>query len=414
MKQSVENILKVPPYAEDAEQAVLGTILMDSEKIQHTTLTPEMFYFVKHQIIFKAMLEVESIDMITISEHLGESFDEVGGLTFLAELSTAVPSSSHLASYEKIVKNKWKHRRMIEIGSQIEGNGYSEGGLSKALSLASELEELQEYKIVKEEKIYERNKIYTWGTDNLDHVISPIEPHAMIIVAGEAGSGKTAWTFFMALQNAKLGIRTMYISLEMDTDGILTRVAREYAGITKAEWRDKETIPQRKIDLYLQKKNYLEGVPNLIPFGFNEGEEATIDAVLRVIKKESPDLVFVDNIGCLQHTEANVFQSELVISNKARDYAKYNKTPIVLLHHYKKGDGKNKVKSLDDLRGNSAFRNDAHDVIQVLREKAKEGEELSDIEKKALTIIQIKDRGFGSGGSQTIYFNHGDFSDSPY
>lgn len=397
------------PHSVDSEKGVLSCLMIEPQLLNDCTLLPEMFFLEKHRTTFEAFVKLADFNLVSLYEEL-KTKDVT--YTDLAELQTFVPSSSHLNHYQEIVKNKWRSRKMIEIGDEIIGIGYREKAVDKAVKIASKLDELTEFHEEITEPIDEiSTKPFTYGTYGLDQKITPIEKHAMVVIAGETGTGKTAFTFFMAKANALEGHRTMYISLEMDTNSIITRVARDYAGITKGEWREKDKIPTDKVSAYRRKKEEIKATKNLIPFGFSQGQSTSIESILRAIDKEKPDLAFIDNIGCIDKAGLNHFEAEGNISQKTRDFCKHKKIPIVLLHHYKKGDGKGKMRSLDDLKGNSVISFDANVVIQLWRKIEQEGESLTEQEKKALLVIQMKDREFGVGGSEIVYFNKGDFRD---
>src|SRR3989338_4822650 len=105
---------RVPPQNIEAEQSVLGCLLLDQNSAIHVAdiLAPEDFYKDVHQLIYRAMLELfekrEPIDLLSLSNRLAEKkqLDLIGGRTYLAELSTAVPSASNVVNYARIVQKK--------------------------------------------------------------------------------------------------------------------------------------------------------------------------------------------------------------------------------------------------------------------------------------------------------------------
>ena len=104
---------------------------------------------------------------------------------------------------------------------------------------------------------------FTWGTEKLDKVITPIEKHHFIIFAGKQNSGKTAFTFDMAMKNAVLGHKVLYISLEMNTANIVIRIARDYAGITKELWRKPQDIPDKQRQAYKKRQEEILSIKTL-------------------------------------------------------------------------------------------------------------------------------------------------------
>ena len=126
----------VPPQNLEAEQAVLGSLLIDKDAIVKVAdiLHPDDFYQDKHTTIYQAMLEVyearDPIDLVTLTNRLekNKQLDLVGGASYLSELLNTVPTASHVLSYAKTVREKATLRRLIKAASQIMELGYDERG----------------------------------------------------------------------------------------------------------------------------------------------------------------------------------------------------------------------------------------------------------------------------------------------
>jgi len=124
--------LDVQPHSLEAEQTVLGALLLDPDAIVKISdfLTPEDFYDPTYRLVFLAIHELyqghQPIDIVTVSNKLSDSkkLQEVGGSAFLAELASKVPTSAHVYKYGQIVKTKAIHRRIIQAGERIKGFGY--------------------------------------------------------------------------------------------------------------------------------------------------------------------------------------------------------------------------------------------------------------------------------------------------
>jgi len=141
-----------------------------------------------------------------------------------------------------------------------------------------------------------KHEPYTWGTKVLDQKISPIESGNYYILVGETASGKTAYAFDVAVKNAGLGHRVLFLTLEMTRDKLHQRCARTYAGITKAEWGTK-VIPSTKKDAYKRQKNWVKNIKNLDLIGTSK--EVTQKALHNYLEKvkDDYDLIFIDNFG---------------------------------------------------------------------------------------------------------------------
>src|SRR3989344_861199 len=118
---------RIPPQNLEAEQSVLGSLLLDKDAIIKIAdlLTAEDFYEEKHQIIFKAILQLfeerSSIDILTTSNKLeeGSSLEKVGGIGYLTTLVNTVPSAAHVVHYAQIVRKKGTLRRLITQSTEI-------------------------------------------------------------------------------------------------------------------------------------------------------------------------------------------------------------------------------------------------------------------------------------------------------
>ena len=127
-----EKLGKIPPQNIEAEQSVLGSLLIDKEAIIKVAdiIRPDDFYKDAHRIIYEAVLELyekrEPIDVISLTNVLKAEgkLDTIGGRTYLASLTNAVPSSSHIVSYARIVQHKATLRRLLHAASELMDLGY--------------------------------------------------------------------------------------------------------------------------------------------------------------------------------------------------------------------------------------------------------------------------------------------------
>ena len=259
---------------------------------------------------------------------------------------------------------------------------------------------------VEYDPIETQHKIFTWGSIIADGKFSPIEPQNFIIIAGETSSGKTAYSFDLAVKNAGMGNSVLFISLEMTGSQIITRIARSYAGITKAQWRDKSLIGPNQIIAYKNKRAELMSVQNLEVQGFGKGQNPTIKNILSIIEAKRPSLVFVDNFDLITRTDEQL-QHEQMLSKSFMDFTNKNKIPIIVLHHTKKT--KDKI-NIDSIRGSGKITDDA-DAVFICRRNLDYGEDTTPEERALFSVSEIKDRAFGEGGFHNFYFKKGSFYD---
>ena len=226
--------LKVPPHSIEAEQSVLGSMLIDPESWDKVAelVTDNDFYNRSHQIIFRAITRLlnssQPIDLITVSEELEkhDELEDAGGFAYLGELAKNTPSSANVVSYAQIISERAITRELIGVAHEIAEVGYNPEGRDSAdiLDLAeSKVFEIAERRtgenegprdvesilgktIDRLEELVKTNKDVTGvttGFTDLDKMTSGMQPSDLIIVAARPSMGKT--TFAMNLiENAMM------------------------------------------------------------------------------------------------------------------------------------------------------------------------------------------------------------------
>ena len=139
-----ENLVpRVPPHSEEAEQSVIGSILIDHEAVgvAAENLKPEDFYNLRHKEIFEAILDLyhdgRAVDLVTLKSQLEQrgKLEAAGDMKYLTQVAAAVPNSVHIRQYVKIVKDKALYRRFIQLGNQV---------LQQSFSTETPIEQLSE------------------------------------------------------------------------------------------------------------------------------------------------------------------------------------------------------------------------------------------------------------------------------
>ena len=213
-----ENLRRVPPQSVEAEESVLGGIMLDNTALDRVVelVQPDDFYRGSHQRLFRAMLDLsersEPVDLITLSETLkarGELTD-IGGTSFLADLAERVPTAANIVHYARIVRERSILRGLIEAATEIATRGYqASGDVNELLDRAEQLIfGIQERKVKQAfariadvlvgsikliERLYEQKQAVTGvptGFSDLDALTSGLQPSDLIIVAGRPSMGK--------------------------------------------------------------------------------------------------------------------------------------------------------------------------------------------------------------------------------
>ena len=242
-----------PPQNISAEQAALGSMLLQEDAILHSVdiLRPDDFYKKSHQTIFKCVLELfeksRAVDLVTLTEELNRInlLEGIGGVTYLTNLINSVPTAANIEYYVKIIEEKSILRNLINNATKIISMGYEEKEdakilLDKAEHLIFEVSERnlgQSFVPIKEilqdsfekiESLYHRGEFITGvpsGFDEFDDITTGFQPSELIVIAGRPGMGKTAFCMSVAQYIAvSKNIPVALFSLEMSKSQLVQRM----------------------------------------------------------------------------------------------------------------------------------------------------------------------------------------------
>ena len=263
---------------------------------------------------------------------------------------------------------------------------------------------------VKQEKLTCNLKLktdYTWGTKNLDNNFSIIKRGNFIVLGAKSGSGKTTFAFDMAQKNALIGHKVLFISLEMEEKEIKESLARKKAGITIEEELN-YNIPDNKRKYYDKKLKDISEMEFLYFRGIRRGG-ATWEELLEIIYEfEELDLILIDNLDLIdgKNGENDLERQKRIVKN-IMAFTADKQVPIVLIHHYRKGNIKSGIPNEDDLSGSKKIVDGADRVLNISKNRDSEAEYP---EKYKSTIFLQKGREYPDSIA-SIYFIKGTFED---
>ncbi len=424
---------KLPPQNIEAEQSVLGAILLDKEALNKAAevLIDEDFYRTAHRKIFAAMLALsdanEEIDTITLAERLRASgdLDMVGGVAYLAELVQAVPSAANVKYYCKIVRDKALLRGLIAASTDIITRGYEgETPVDDLLDSAERaVFQLAEGKlgrsfvplkeIIKEsldlvDKLSKRKEQVTGvptGFVELDRMLAGLQPSDLVVVAGRPSMGKTSLALGMAQHaaihhNAVVGV----FSLEMSKPQLVLRMLSSEARVDSHGLRIGRLNKEDWWRL-AEAAGRLEQAPIFI----DDSGAMTVQqmrAKARRLKAERGlDIVVVDYLQLVQgRSDAESRQQEISdISRSLKGLAKELNVPVIALSQLSRAVEARKppIPVLADLRESGAIEQDADVVMFIYREDMYEPES----EKKGIAEILIRKHRNGPVGEVSLFFH---------
>ncbi len=388
---------KIPPNSTEAEQSVLGAILIDKNAIVEVAgfLRPEHFYEDRHNWIFAAMLalyeERKPIDLLTLTEKLkaDKKHRDVGGSAYLAELTGVVPTSAHVEEYGRIIKELAAKRSLIAAAAAItEASFEPKKNLKDVLdqaesqifaisqqSLARNFLPMKDILAQSFDRLDEIQKRGTGmrgiptGFKDLDDVLTGLQDSSLVILAARPGIGKTAILLNMALHVATKEKQPVGIfSLEMSVEELGDRLLVMQSGIDswklktgKLEDADFDAL-QEAMGVLAEAPIYIDDTP-----GLSVMEMRT--KARRLQMEKGLRLVLVDYLQLMdsgRHFDNRV-QEVSIISQSLKNLARELRVPVLTasqLNRQVESRGSKKPQ-LADLRESGSIEQDA-DVVMFL------------------------------------------------
>lgn len=391
---------RLPPQNIEAEQAVLGSVLLDSESLFAVTeiLHPEDFYERAHRFIYEVVLLLSetgsAIDLVTVTEELRrqDKLDQVGGPSYIASIAGAVPSSANAAYYANIVAQKSTLRALISASGEIAAKCFDQGddvedvldeAEQKIFSIAQRRtrEGFTPIKAILAETFeaierLSQNKGEVTGVPtftDLDKLLSGLQKSDLIICAARPGMGKTSFCLNIA-QNAALkqGKSVAIFSLEMSKEQVVQRMLSSEAAIDQQKLRtgylnDKDWSGLLDaMGVLSDTLVYIDDTPALTAM--------QVRAKARRLKAEKGlDLVIVDYLQLMQgHRRADSRQQEIaMISRSLKSLARELKIPVLALSQLNRGVEQRQEKRpvMADLLESGAIEADADVILFLYREE---------------------------------------------
>ncbi len=410
---------KLPPQHIEAEQSVLGGILIENEAVNRVTeiLDPDDFYRDAHRKIYNALLNLserdEPADLITLTNELRKSdqLDSIGGASYLASLIDSVPTAANIEYYAKIVKEKAILRKLIQTSTEIITQGYEdrgdvEGFLDEAERAIFEISEKRVRpsfysirEIVKEsfttiEKLFKKKEAVTGvpsGFKELDRMTAGFQPSDLIIIAGRPSMGKTAFCLDVA-EYAAIGnkIPVAIFSLEMSKEQLVIRMLCSQANVEGTRLRTGYLNESDWPKLTIAAGN-LSDAPIFID------DTAALSALelrakARRLKSEHGlGMVIVDYLQLMRgRTRVESRQQEISeISRSLKALAKELTIPVIAVSQLsrKTEERTGNRPQLSDLRESGAIEQDADLILFIYRDEVYNRSEDNPNRGKAEVII---------------------------
>jgi len=423
---------KIPPQNIEAEQSVLGAILLDNDALHEAVelLQPDDFYRDAHRKIYQAMTELytrnEPVDLITLNNYLkGKGdLDEVGGVQYLSSLASFVPTSANVKYHSRIVREKALVRNLLHSVTDIAKNVYDNDldtdelidyAEKKIFDLSDKkiktsfftMKELISDTFVTIERLYDKKESITGipsGFKDMDELTTGFQKGDLIIIGGRPGMGKTAFSLNIS-QHVGIAMKepVAIFSLEMAKEQLVMRMLCSEAKVDSNKVR-KGFINKR--DDWNKLTNAAGKLAESLIFIDDSSALSVLEmrAKARRLKQQHGlSLVIVDYLqlmrgrGKFERREQEIAE----ISRSLKALAKELQVPVIALSQLNRGvetRGGNKNPTLADLRESGAIEQDADVIIFLYRDSKDE------MEGKGKMIVDIAKQRNGPTDKITLTF----------
>lgn len=430
------DMLKSPPYSEEAEKSVLGCMMLDRQSVETAVymLTEDDFYIEKNRWIFSAIAEINrrggAVDYVTIMDML-TTLGTMGrvGASYIAELQEIVPFTKNIEQYCAIVKEKSILRKIIIEYSNLINKCYE--GKSSLPEIIDESERFiydlsmnrtsNSFVSVKEEigptivklaEIYQNGGLSSGvmsGFKRLDEITNGFQPSDLILLAARPSVGKTALGLSFAVHAAVHEKKSVaFFSLEMSTEQLILRIIALETDVnsmkirmgrqSNAEWKKitflNSSMQENDVRLFIDDTS-----------GISTGD--ALSKLRRLKARQGLDMVVIDYLQLMTTTgintrSANREQEISTISRELKKMAKELNIPVIALSQLsrspeKRGDGR---PMLSDIRESGAIEQDA-DIVLMLYRKSNYDETYEDRNETELIIAKHRN---GETGTVKLSF----------
>lgn len=422
---------RVPPHSIDAEESVLGAVLLsgDAANVALERLHVEDFYKPAHQRIFEVIRQLfdanEPIDAVTVSEGLRRdgSLDRMGGIEFITNLIDVVPSTSNAEYYAGIVEEHALRRRLMKVGGQIgviatQMNEPIAEVVDKAeqsvFAIAERqvgdglqvIDDLLGPAIEKAEELQRSGSEVTGvstGFRDLDRKLAGLHPSNLVVVAARPGMGKTSLALNMAQSVALAGNTVAIFSMEMSREELVTRMLCSKGRIDSQRLRT-----GRLTEADFTKLSNAAGALYKQNIFVDDSPGMTVTEIRakcrRLRRRPGLDLVVIDYIQLMNGSGQENRQQEIaMISRSLKDLARELHVPIIAISQLNRAveSREDKRPRLGDLRESGAVEQDADVVMFIYRDEYYYPEK---VESKGVAEVVIAKHRQGSVGKVDMAF----------
>mgnify|MGYP001104392664 CR=1 FL=1 len=423
---------KLVPQNTEAEEAVLGSLLIDPEALFRVSpfLNPEDFYIQKHGWIYHTILRLherrEPIDFVTVCDELErqDRLEEIGGAAYVTHLINVVPSAIHVEAYGHIVEQDAIRRRLLDAASRIAQLAYQEDQdvdqtvdrAEQALFSVSERRITRDLAPVQQviRRYYDRIEyLYDHqdeplgvptGFIDLDRLLGGLQRSDLILIAARPSVGKTSLGISIARHAADVSQRVAIFSLEMSSEQVVQRMVSAETGIDAQRLRLGE-LQEREWPLFVQATGRLSDLPLYIDDTPSISVLQMRTKARRLHAEHGIDLILVDYLQLMtagdMRSESRV-QEVSYISRSLKGLARELDVPVVAISQLSRAveQRSDKRPILADLRASGSLEQDADVVMFIYRDEMYN----QDTEKPNIAEVIISKHRNGPTGTVQLFF----------
>lgn len=431
--------LKIPPHSIEAEQAVLGGLMLDNQAWDNVAerISENDFYRLDHRAIFRVMydlvLQSKPLDIITVSENLDRNKDleGVGGLAYLGSLAKNTPSSANIAAYADIVRERSVLRQLVEVGGEISETGFDPGGRTamellddaerKVFAIAEHggrsgsgplaISEVLARAVDRIDALFQAKSPITGitsGFSDFDRFTCGLQAADLVVVAGRPSMGKTTFAMNIAEHAAMQDECTVLIfSMEMPAESLAMRMLASLGRIEQQRIRsgqlEDDDWPRltSAISMMSSKKMLIDDSGGLSPF--------EVRAKARRVARTYGNLglIIIDYLQLMRVPGYNENRSAEIseISRSLKSLARELNVPVVVLSQLNRGLEQRPEKRpvMSDLRESGAIEQDADLIVFIYRDEVYNKDSA---DKGTAEIIIGKHRNGPTGTVRLTFLGH--------
>ena len=397
--------LKLPPYSLEAEQAVLGGLMIDNstwDQVSDVVMEAD-FYRADHRLIYSAIFDLAEennpYDVVTLSEWLDSrnELNNVGGLSYLGSLAKNTPTAANIKAYAKIVRERSVLRQLISVSTGIAESAYNPEGRSsselldmaesKVFEIAekggrseggyAKIQDLLVKAVDRIDELYQSDNAYTGiptGFDDFDDMTSGLQKADLVIIAGRPSMGKTSFVMNL-VENAAIKHKqpVAVFSMEMPGDQLVMRMMASLGRIDSNKIRtgklDDADWPRltSAVGILNDAPIFIDDTPGLNPMEIRSRAR-------RIHREHGLGMIVIDYLQLMQSAKGNGENRATEISEISRSLkglAKELGVPVLALSQLNRSleQRPNKRPIMSDLRESGAIEQDADLIVFIYRDQ---------------------------------------------